>query len=44
MCIRKYIVSDEKTVSHVGSGSELFEVFEQIVTDTMDNLPGILYT
>ena len=44
MCFRKYIVSDEKTVSFVGSGDELFEKSEQIVRFAMDNSPRILYT
>ena len=42
--IRKYIVSDEKAVSFVGSGDELLQNFKQIGRYAMDNSPRILYT
>ena len=42
--IRKYIVSDEKAVSFVGSGDELLQNFKQIGKYAMDNSPRILYT
>ena len=41
---RKYIVSDEKAVSFVGSGDELLQNFKQIGKYAMDNSPRILYT
>ena len=42
--VRKYIVSDEKAVSFVGSGDELLQISKQIGKYAMDNSPRILYT
>ena len=42
--VRKYIVSDEKAVSFVGSGDELLQISKQIGRYAMDNSPRILYT